>query len=264
GGAHGFLGVDRAVGLDVQDQLVQVGTLFDAGGLDFIGHAADRRERGIQHQAADRAGLFVRTATGGSRLVAETALDLQADVELGVLGQVRDHVVGVEDLDVVVGLDVGGGDDARAGLAQRQRRAFAGAHADRDVLEVEQDFEHVLLQAFDRAVFVQHAVDLDLGDREARDRGQQHAAQRVAQGVAIAALEGLDHDLRTVAGEAFDLGTTGAQDLVGGNSHIRSVSCRATASVDARPWTFGAPLLAAKGVARARARAGGVVAGATG
>src|SRR3546814_20623884 len=100
-------------------------------------------------------------------------------------GQVADYVLAVEDLDVLFGLDVGSGDDAGAGLGQRERGAFAGAHADGDVLEVEQDFQHVLLQPFDRAVLVQHAVDLDLGDREAGDRRQQHAAQRVAEGVAV-------------------------------------------------------------------------------
>src|SRR5690606_15767689 len=63
GGAHGFLGVDRAVGLDVQDQLVEAGALFDAGGLDFIGHAAHGRERRVQHQPADRTGFLVRTTT---------------------------------------------------------------------------------------------------------------------------------------------------------------------------------------------------------
>src|SRR5690606_17039110 len=188
--------------------------------------------------------------------VAEAALDLQADVELGVLGQVRDHVVGVEHLDVVVGLDVGRGDHARPALAQGQGGALAGAHADRHVLEVQQDLEHVFLQALDRAVLVQHAVDLDLGDRIAGDRGQQHAPQRVAEGMAVATLERFDHDLRPVAREAFDLGTTGAQDLVGGNCHIRSISCRAIAPVDAPPWTFGAPCC--QGVARARHGPGGV------
>src|SRR5690606_36463304 len=98
-------------------------------------------------------------------------------------------------------------------------RALAGTHADGDVLEVEQDLEHVFLQAFDGAVFVQHAVDLDIGDGEARDRGQQHAPQRIAERVAVAALQRLDHDLRAVAGEALDLRATRAQDLVGGNRH---------------------------------------------
>src|SRR5690606_5540393 len=117
--------------------------------------------------------------------------------------------------------------------------------------------EHVFLQALDRAVLVQHAVDLDFGDCEAGDGRQQYAAQRVAEGVAIAALEGLDHDLRAVAREAFDLGTTGAQDLVGGNCHIRSVSCRDTASVDAMALDVWSPLRIAEGWPVRWARAGG-------
>jgi hypothetical protein len=43
----------------------------------------------------------------------------------------------------------------------RGRRCACGG----DVLEVQQDFDHVLLQAFDRGVLVQHAVDFDLGNR---------------------------------------------------------------------------------------------------
>src|SRR5690606_29226626 len=74
--------------------------------------------------------------------------------------------------------------------------------------------------------------------------------QCVAEGMAVATLERFDHALRPVAREAFDLGTTGAQDLVGGNCHIRSISCRAIAPVDAPPWTFGAPCC--QGAARAR------------
>jgi hypothetical protein len=43
---------------------------------------------------------------------------------------------------------------------------------------------------------VQHAVDLDGGDRRPLKRRQQHAAQRIAQRDAEAALERLDHDGR--------------------------------------------------------------------
>ena len=64
---------------------------------------------------------------------------------------------------------------------------------------------HVFLQAFERGVLVQHAVDLDFGDGEAGNRRQQHATQRIAQRVAVAALQRLDHDLGAVGAEAFDL-----------------------------------------------------------
>src|SRR3546814_6994979 len=82
----------RAVGLDVESQLVQVGALLDARGLDLVRHAAHRRERSIQQQPADRTGFLVRTAARGGRLVAEAALDLQAHVDRRILGQVADHV----------------------------------------------------------------------------------------------------------------------------------------------------------------------------
>src|SRR5690606_7708249 len=217
-------------------QLVQVGALLDARGFDRVGDAAHRRERGVQHQAADGAGLFVRTTTRGGRLVAEAALDLQAHVQRRVLGQVADHVLGVQDLDAVVGLDVAGGDDARALLGQAQGRALAGVHADGDVLQVQQDFQHVFLQALDRGVLVQHAVDLDLGDREARDRGQPDATQGVAQRVPVAALERLDHDLGAIAIEAFDLRSAGTQDLVGGNRHVADSPAMGRRSGKRRPW----------------------------
>jgi hypothetical protein len=90
-------------------------------------------------------------------------------------------------------------------LARVEGGLVAVVHADGHVLEVEQDFDHVLLQAFNRGVLVQHAVDLDLGDGEAGDRGQQHATQRVAEGVAIAAFQRLDHDLGAVVGDTLDL-----------------------------------------------------------
>ncbi len=68
-------------------------------------------------------------------------------------------MVAVQDLHIVVDLDVGSGDNARALLGQGQGGAVAGVHTDGHVLEVQQDFEHVLLQTFDRGVLMQHAVD---------------------------------------------------------------------------------------------------------
>jgi hypothetical protein len=67
-------------------------------------------------------------------------------------------------------------------------RAFA-FHAQRDLLDVEDDVGHVLAHAGERREFVQHVLDLDRGDRGALQRGEQHAAQRVAQRQAEAALQ---------------------------------------------------------------------------
>ena len=89
-------GRDRAVGLDVEDEAVEVGGLLDAGGLDREGHPAHRREDRVDRDDADGGRLLV--AVG--RDVAPALLD--GDVEgQPALGVERGDVqVGVEDLDV--------------------------------------------------------------------------------------------------------------------------------------------------------------------
>ena len=100
---------------------------------------------------------------------------------------------GLRIYDVADGLDVAGGDRARALLLHHHAlRAFA-LHLDGDVLDVEDDVGHVLAHAGDRGELVQHAVDLHRLHRRALQRGQQHAAQRVAERQAEAALERLGH-----------------------------------------------------------------------
>ena len=110
---HRFFRIDRAVRLDVEDELVQVGALLDARAVHLERHAAHGAERRIEVQATDRARFLVRTATLRGRLVADAARDAQAHVEARVLREVADHVVGIHDLDVVVDLDVAGAHDAR-------------------------------------------------------------------------------------------------------------------------------------------------------
>jgi hypothetical protein len=60
---------------------------------------------------------------------------------------------------------------------------------------------------------VQHAGDLHLGRRVADHRRQQHAAQRVAERVAVAALERLHRDLGAVAAERLDVDGLGLQQI---------------------------------------------------
>ena len=139
--------------------------------------------------------------------------------QLPGLGQVGDHQVRVHDLDVVIGLDVAGGHRARALLVQAQLRAVARVHAQRHGLQVEEDVDHVLLHALDAGVLVQHAVDLDLGDGGSRHGRQQHAAQRVAERVAEATLERLDHHARLARSNRLHLHHAGSQELAYGTLH---------------------------------------------
>src|SRR5690606_18971912 len=118
---------------------------LDTYPLDRIRDAPNRAEGGIEHEPADGGALLFRTTAGGGGLIAETALDLQAHVQRRILRQMADHVLGIDDLDVVVSLDVAGSHYARTLPDQGQRGLLDVVHADRDILEVQQDFDDIFL-----------------------------------------------------------------------------------------------------------------------
>jgi hypothetical protein len=108
-------------------------------------------------------------------------------------------VIRVADLDVVIGLDIAGGDRALTFLAQYQLASSLPFMVRRHALEVQQDLDHVFLHTLDSRVLVQNAVDLDLGDRAAGHGRQQNATQGIAQRVAETTLQRLQGDLGTCA-----------------------------------------------------------------
>ena len=102
---------------------------------------------------------------------------------------------------------------AFAFLAQDQRDFVAVVQAEHHALQVQHDVDDVFLHAVDRRVLVQHAGDRHFGRRVADHRRQQHAAQRVAERVAVAALERLERDLGAVAAERLDVDGFGFQQI---------------------------------------------------
>ena len=94
-------------------------------------------------------------------------------------------------------------------------------------LEVEDDVGDVLLDPRDRGELVRDPLDLDGGHSGALERRQQHAAQRVAEGVAEAAIERLDHEDATVV---VDLFVDDARDL---EVHQAGACCHAFLSLAA-------------------------------
>src|SRR5580658_4036507 len=236
--ADRLFGVDGAVGLDVDDELVEVGALLDARRIDRVGHAPHGREGGIELQATDRARLLLEGHAGDRRTVAAAALHAQHHRELPGLGQVRDHQFRIHDLDVVVGLDVAGRHRSRTLLVQAQLGAVARVAAQGHRLQVQQDVDHILLHTLDAGVLVEYAVDLDLGDGAARHGRQQHAAQRVAERMAEATLERLDHHARLARGYRLHLHHAGSQEL-----GYRSLHCSLTLPVaPAQKETYGTRL----------------------
>ena len=107
-----------------------------------------------------------------------------------------ESVVSVDAEGTVTGGDVAGGDDARALLRERHALRAFGVQTQRQVLDVQDDVRHILADARDGGELMQHAVDLNGGNGRALKRGHQHAAKRVAEGEAEAALERLGDDRR--------------------------------------------------------------------
>ena len=77
-------------------------------------------------------------------------------------------VLGVADLNVMVRLDITSSDDARTRRTQRQLRFVFTIHDERNALQIEQNLDDILLNAFDCRIFVQHTIDLDLSDGTTR------------------------------------------------------------------------------------------------
>src|SRR5690606_27059839 len=114
-----FLGVDGAVGLDVDDELVEVRALLDTRTLDRVGHAANRAERRVELQPADGPRLFLESRYLRGRMVAAAAHDLEERPQLAGLRQIGDDEIRIDDLHIMLRLNVAGGDRTRPLLGQR-------------------------------------------------------------------------------------------------------------------------------------------------
>src|SRR6185295_2141033 len=151
--------LDRAVGRDVEDELVVVGALTDARRLDLVRDTPHRREDGVDRDDAD-GGLRPAVELGGD--VAAAAADRQGHLELALVAELRELEVLVQDLEVGGSLNVGGGD--RAGTLLRDVHLDLGRLAVEEadqVLEIENDVGDVLTHARERGELVRDALDLD-------------------------------------------------------------------------------------------------------
>ncbi len=96
---------------------------------------------------------------------------------------------------------------------QAQLRSAARVHPQRHQLEIEQHVDHVLLDALDARVLMQHAVDFHFGDGRAGHGRQQHAPQRVAERMAETALERFDDHPRLSRRDRLYLDHAGLEEL---------------------------------------------------
>src|SRR6185437_14691468 len=191
---------DRILGLNIEDQLVEVGALLDTGRLHLVGDLENRRVDGIDRDTADF-GTRRLVLHGGH--VATAALDDELDLELALVVQRRDVHLGVVYRHAGRRDDVTRGDLTGPLLAQVHGDGLVLLGRHDETLEVQDDVGDVFLDAGDGGEFVQHTVDANAGDRCAGNRRQQRTPKRIAKGVTESGLQRLDDELGAVLGLDF-------------------------------------------------------------
>ena len=188
GAAERLLGPDRAVGLDLDRQLVEVRDLADARALDPVVDLPDRGEDRVDGDDADRQRLGALDAE-----VADAALDRHVHVDRHVVRvEGHEHEVAVHDLDVRRLHDVRGEDRAGAALGQPELDRVRREALHAELLGVQDDLGDVFLDARDRGELLVHVADLERRHGRALERGQEDAPERVAERHAVAGLKGPD------------------------------------------------------------------------
>jgi len=186
---EGLFGVDGAVGLDVEGELLVVGALFDAVVVDGVHDFFDGGVDGVDGDDTDGVGGAL-VLVGGD--VATTLVDGEADFELGLGFHVADFEFGVEHLESVeVVVEVAGLED---GLVFDREGEFLVVGilqllAEAYLLQSQDDVGHVFHHAGERGEFVVDAFDLDGSDSIAFERREKDATQGVADGSAVAGLQ---------------------------------------------------------------------------
>jgi hypothetical protein len=111
----------------------------------------------------------------------------------------------IEDLDVGILLEVGGGDDARAALLEIEGLRALAVKLEGDLFDVEDDVGHVLDDAGEGRELVEHALHPHRADGCTLDGGEQDAAERVTDRRAEAALERLGDETPVVRRESLGI-----------------------------------------------------------
>ena len=112
-------------------------------------------------------------------------------------------MVRVEDGEAVGDEDVLRVDGARALLVDANLVGLRRCRLEDDFLQVEDDVGHVLDDVADGRELVERALELDGRDGRALERGEEHAAERVADGMAITGFEGFGDELGVGGRSAF-------------------------------------------------------------
>ncbi|GBF29048.1 hypothetical protein MnTg03_00614 [bacterium MnTg03] len=105
----------------------------------------------------------------------------------------------------MIKLNISGGHQAGAFLANRQGCFVTLMHGDADTFQVQHDIDHVFLNTIDSSVFVQYAIDTEIDNCTSGNRGQQDSSQGITERIAKTSLQWFDGNLRMIGLLLFNL-----------------------------------------------------------
>ena len=162
--------------------------------------------RGIQRVNVDDTDGIVITLVGLIGDVTTAITDAHAHGKVSALSEGSDVLLGVHELELRRDEEVRAGNLARAVDRDGRRSLVRGTQrTEHQALDVQDDIGDILDHVVDGHELVLSAIDLNRLDGSALKRGQQHATNRVAQRVAVAALERLDGNAGAGVVDLFDL-----------------------------------------------------------
>src|SRR6267378_2612876 len=146
GEAEGIRWKYSPVGPDLDGELVVVGDLTETGSLDEVIDLADGRVDGVDRDEAE-AEVAVEVLVG--RDVAAAALEAHLHIDLAAFADGADVDVLVENLDVAIGFDHAGGDDAGLVGAEVEGLGAFACELEGNLLEVQDDVGRIFDDAGD-------------------------------------------------------------------------------------------------------------------
>ena len=183
---------DSLVRPHLDGQLVKVGLIAHAGILDRVVDLQDGCVDRINGDGPDCGlGRFILVR----RYIAPAVIEGKLHGERTVRSKGGYGLLRIEDLDLGVCLDVAGGDNAFADGLNVDGLGLGGVETGDDALNVKNDLGHIFLNTGDGRKLMLHALDPDTSGRNAWQRIEQHAPQRIAQRLPKAALQRVDHKL---------------------------------------------------------------------
>ncbi len=188
---HGILRGDSSIGPDLNHQPIVVRPLADPGGFDRVPHPANRREQRVDGNHANRLVFFFIIFAGAK---STPHLDLEFGLELHLLVERANMLVGVDDLDDLVALDIGRGDGAFLVGRKQKGVRVATVGLEQYLFQVENDLRDILDHAGNGSELVSRAIDLHRGDGRSLEGTEQHATHGIADGMAVTGFQGLGNE----------------------------------------------------------------------